>query len=133
DGEYFLRRQTHRPLCQNEDHSYHPRDLYESNPVMKKTVDALIDGTIPCCVSEGRALYDDFLKDNEEFLVLADFEAYLKAQKLVEKVWANKQQWAQMSLVNIAHSERFDADKTIERYASEIWHLDKVEVDAGKA
>lgn len=114
-------------------HSYHPRDLYESDPVMKKTVDALIDGTIPDCVSEGRALYDDFLKDNEEFLVLADFEAYLKAQKLVEKVWANKRQWAQMSLVNIAHSERFDADKTIERYASEIWHLDKVEFDAEKA
>ena len=54
-------------------------------------------------------------------------------QAMKEKVWANKRQWAQMSLVNIAHSERFDADKTIERYASEIWHLDKVEVDAGKA
>lgn len=93
----------------------------------------MIDGTIPGCVIEGRALYDDFLKDNEEFLVLADFEAYLKAQKLVERVWANKQQWAQMSLVNIAYSERFDADKAIERYASEIWHLDKVEVDAVKA
>ncbi|MCD5452284.1 hypothetical protein [Lactobacillus delbrueckii] len=24
-------------------------------------------------------------------------------------------------------------DGTIERYSSEIWHLDKVEVDAGKA
>lgn len=35
---------------------------------MKKTVAALIDGTIPCCVSEGWALYDDFLKDNEEIL-----------------------------------------------------------------
>ena len=95
---------------------------------MKKTVDALIDGTIPGCQSEGRALYDNFLGDNEQFLVLADFEAYLHAQDLAEKVWKNKRQWAQKSLVNIAHSERFDADKTIERYASEIWHLDKVEI-----
>ncbi len=100
---------------------------------MKKAVDALIDGTIPNCAGEGRALYDNFLGDNEQFLVLADFEAYLKAQKEAEKTWANKRQWAQMSLVNIAHSERFDADKTIERYAKEIWHLDPVEIDAEKA
>lgn len=110
-------------------HSYHPRDMYEKDPVMKKTVDALIDGTIPGCQSEGRALYDNFLGDNEQFLVLADFEAYLHAQDLAEKVWKNKRQWAQKSLVNIAHSERFDSDKTIERYASEIWHLDKVEIE----
>ncbi len=114
-------------------HNYHPRDLYESDPVLKKAVDALIDGTIPNCAGEGRALYDNFLGDNEQFLVLADFEAYLKAQKEAEKTWANKRQWAQMSLVNIAHSERFDADKTIERYAKEIWHLDPVEIDAEKA
>lgn len=110
-------------------HNYHPRDMYEKDPVMKKTVDALIDGTIPGCQSEGRALYDNFLGDNEQFLVLADFEAYLHAQDLAEKVWKNKRQWAQKSLVNIAHSERFDSDKTIERYASEIWHLDKVEIE----
>ena len=114
-------------------HNYHPRDLYESDPVLKKAVDALIDGTIPNCAGEGRALYDNFLGDNEQFLVLADFEAYLKAQKEAEKTWANKRQWSQMSLVNIAHSERFDADNTIERYAKEIWHLDPVEIDAEKA
>lgn len=34
-----------------------------------------------------------------------------------------------MSLVNIAHSERFDVDKTIERYAEDIWHLKKLEVE----
>lgn len=114
-------------------YSYKPRELYENDPVMKKTVDALIDGTIPNCYSEGQALYNNFLQDNEQFLVLADFEAYLKAQELVEKTWKNKRQWTQMSLVNIAHSERFDADKTIERYANEIWHLKKVNSDWVKA
>ena len=114
-------------------YSYKPRELYENDPVMKKTVDALIDGTIPNCYSEGQALYNNFLQDNEQFLVLADFEAYLKAQELVEKTWKNKRQWTQMSLVNIAHSERFDADKTIERYANEIWNLKKVNSDWVKA
>lgn len=33
--------------------SYHPRQMYEEDPVMKKAVDALIDGTVPNCSSEG--------------------------------------------------------------------------------
>lgn len=111
------------------EHSYHPREMYENDPVMKKAVDALIDGTIPNCSAEGQALFNNFLGDNEQFLVLADFEAYLKAQAKVEQTWKQKRLWEQMSLVNIAHSERFDVDKTIERYAEDIWHLKKLEVE----
>lgn len=109
------------------ENSYHPRDLYESDATMKKAVDALTDGTIPNCFAEGQALANNFLKDNEQFFVLADFDAYLKAQEQVEQAWKQKRAWNQMSLVNIAHSERFDVDKTIERYAQEIWHLQKVD------
>ena len=111
------------------EHSYHPREMYESDPVMKKTVDALTDGTIPNCFSEGQALANKFLSDNEQFFVLADFADYLKAQEKVEQEWKDKHSWAQMSLVNIAHSERFDVDKTIERYAQDIWHLKKLKVE----
>ncbi len=111
------------------DHSYRPRDMYENDPVMKKVVDALTDGTIPNCSREGQALANNFLQDNEEFLVLADFEAYLKAQAKVEQTWKDRRLWNQMSLINIAHSERFDVDKTIKRYAQDVWHLKKLHVE----
>lgn len=110
-------------------HSYHPVQMYEADPVMKKAVDALTDGTIPNCAREGQALANNFLSDNEQFLVLADFKAYLKAQAAVERTWRQKRLWEQMSLINIAHSERFDVDKTIRRYAREIWHLRPLEVE----
>lgn len=96
---------------------------------MKKGVDALIDGTVPNCSSEGQALVNNFLSDKEQFFVLADFEAYLKAQEKIEQTWAQKRVWQQMSLVNIAHSERFNPDKTIERYAQGIWHLKKLKIE----
>lgn len=110
-------------------HNYQPRQLYENDPVMRKTVDALTDGTIPNCQAEGQALKNNFLTPNEQFLVLADFEAYLKVQDKVEKTWGQKRLWAQMSLINIAHSERFDVDKTIQRYAQDIWQLKKIKMD----
>lgn len=60
---------------------------------IKEAVDALIDGTVPNCSSEGQALVNNFLSDNEQFFVLADFEAYLKAQEKIEQTWAQKRVW----------------------------------------
>lgn len=112
--------------------SYHPRNLYENDAVMKRAVDSLIDGTIPNSNSEGQALFNNFLEDNEQFLVLADFSSYIKIQNKLEQAWAQERLWYQMSLVNIAHSERFDVDKTIKRYAKEIWHLNQLKIEKTK-
>lgn len=111
------------------ENSYHPREMYEADAVMKQVVDALTDGTIPNCFAEGQALANNFLKDNERYFVLADFADYIKIQDKVEQAWKQKRSWEQMCLVNIAHSERFDVDKTIERYAQDIWHLKKLKVE----
>ena len=99
---------------------------------MKRAVDSLIDGTIPNSNSEGQALFNNFLEDNEQFLVLADFSSYIKIQNKLEQAWAQERLWYQMSLVNIAHSERFDVDKTIKRYAKEIWHLNQLKIEKTK-
>lgn len=61
------------------------------------------------------------MSDNEQFFVLADFEAYLKAQEKVEQTWAQKRVWQQMSLVNIGnpHGEVTGRKKNSFLYATE--------------
>lgn len=105
------------------DHSYDPQQVYNQLPVVKSVVDMLIDGTIPACQAEGKALYDSFVQANEPFFVLADLESYLQAQARVETAWQDQEVWAKRSLINIAHAERFDADHTVQLYAQDIWHL----------
>ena len=105
------------------DHSYDPQQVYNQSPVVKSVVDMLIDGTIPACQVEGKALYDSFVQANEPFFVLADLESYLQAQSRVETAWQDQEAWAKRSLINIAHAERFDADHTVQLYAQDIWHL----------
>ena len=105
------------------DHSYDPQQVYNQSPVVKSVVDMLIDGTIPACQAEGKALYDSFVQANEPFFVLADLESYLQAQDRVETAWQDQEAWAKRSLINIAHAERFDADHTVQLYAQDIWHL----------
>lgn len=110
----------------NNDHSYDPSALYNENAVIKSILDMLGNGRVPGCERESRDLYDSFLQHGEPFYVVKDLLPYLNIQDEVEAAWQNKAQWARRSLINIAHSARFSADKTVERYAQDIWGLTPV-------
>ena len=56
-------------------------------------------------------------------MTLADFQDYARAQRDVAAVYQDKQRFARMSLINIARSGLFAADRSISDYAREIWHV----------
>jgi starch phosphorylase len=60
---------------------------------------------------------------NDEYFLLADFRAYVEAQREVERRYADKEYWARMCLVNIAQSGFFSSDRTIQEYANDIWKI----------
>lgn len=107
-------------------HNYHPGEIYHQDKEVAAILDSLINGTFPKAATEGRVLYNNFLQDNEEFFVVKDLKDYLAKQADVEKLWKDKKSWSQKCLVNIAHSEEFDADSTVNQYATKIWHLKKL-------
>ena len=55
-------------------------------------------------------------------MVLADYADYRKAQQKIDTIWTDRKKWNQESLVNIALSGRFAADRAINEYAENIWH-----------
>ena len=50
---------------------------------------------------------------NDEFFVLADFDAYCYAQEKVQARYMDKNRWAKTMLINIAKSGYFSSDRTI--------------------
>jgi starch phosphorylase len=68
-------------------------------------------------------IFDELMYRNDEYFVLADFDAYVEAQKEVERRYLDQDYWAKMCLVNIAKSGFFSSDRTIRQYADEIWHI----------
>ena len=52
--------------------------------------------------------------------------AYISHAMMIEKLYKDKLGWQRMCLMNIANSGKFTSDRTIEQYAKEIWHLEKV-------
>ena len=84
-----------------------------------------MDGTIPNVRNEGSEIYEALITHNDEYFLLEDFASYVAAQEKIDQLYRDKEKWARMSLVNIATSDKFTSDDTIEQYAKEIWNLKK--------
>jgi len=69
-----------------------------------------------------RPLLDNLL-NNDPFCVFADFDDYLNAQDAVNEVWKNRDEWNNMSLLNIARSGFFSSDRSIRDYCDKIWGI----------
>ena len=59
----------------------------------------------------------------DEYMLLADFDSYCAAHQRALSTYADHQRWNQMSLINIARSGIFAADRSIRDYAQDIWHV----------
>ena len=107
----------------NATNSYNSREIYEKNPVVKRVLNMLIDGSISGLEDEGQDIFDSLVKYNDEYYLLKDFDSYINAHKQIDKDFRNRETWNRRALLNIASSGPFSADYTIERYADEIWKL----------
>lgn len=106
-------------------HDYNSRGVYENNPIIRRVVDSFVDGTLPNVRNEGSEIYEALITHNDEYFLLEDFASYVAAQEKIDQLYRDKELWARMSLVNIATSDKFTSDDTIEQYAKEIWNLKK--------
>ena len=113
---------------------YNPRDIYNIDSDIRAVMTQLVDGTYaPGNLDEFRDIYNSLLDGNggrpDMYFILKDFRSYADAQKKVEEAYRDEEGWAKSALINISKSGKFSSDRTIEEYAKEIWHLEKVEVE----
>ena len=90
-------------------------------------MDSLFNG--PWCFNHHdrfRVIFDEIMNSNDQYFILKDFDAYVEAQQKIEKLYKNREKWAEMCLTNIAMSGYFTSDRTIREYVKDIWHLDKI-------
>lgn len=109
--------------------SYRAHDYYWNDSRIRDVMDTFINGFWTGDEYEFRNIYDEIMTKNDEFFVLADFDAYVKAQEEISARYLDRRAWAKSCLVNIAKSGYFSSDRTIEEYANDIWHIEPVKVD----
>ena len=101
---------------------YNPREYYNNNADLRRSLDFIKDGI-------GGKSFDNIyntliMRDN--YMALADFADYCAAHEKAMALYGNRETWNRMSLINIASSGIFSADRAIKDYADGIWHIKPV-------
>ena len=100
---------------------YNPNAVAESDPRLKRVLQRFSSG-----LADGKSYADlvsNLLYGGDQYMLLADFASYVACHDRLYGAAADKQEFARMSLVNIAESGVFAADRAIREYAERIWHI----------
>ncbi len=109
--------------------NYNPRDIYNSNPVIRDALDSLISDEFGEFDEGINEFYHSILDGAswhkpDHYFLLKDFDSYLHT-KLQANADYNQtpDDFARKCLVNIASAGLFSSDRTVRQYADDIWHL----------
>ncbi len=107
--------------------SYNPRDIYNSNPDLRRAIDTLIDGTVETDIdlhNLHRSLLDNVNGETpDRYYLLLDYASYLDAKLRANRDYADRNAFGRKCLMNVASAAKFSSDRTIRQYAEEIWHI----------
>jgi len=106
---------------------YNSVTYYQQNEKLRKIIDFLNKG-INNKSFESISRY--LLGTNnvgDPYMCFADFESYMNVHARTSHLYHNdKNNWNQMSLINIASAGVFSSDRTIKEYAKNIWGLNSI-------
>ncbi len=105
---------------------YSAWDEYYNNPIAHEIMDSLRNGPWVTKPDKFNLIFDEIMNNNDCYFILKDLPSYIEAQRKIEKLYLDRDKWAEMCLINIASSGYFSSDRTINDYVKDIWHLDKI-------
>jgi starch phosphorylase len=118
---FFLFGLTVQEVEQRKREGYRPRALYEANAPLREVLDALSSGEF----SHGdRGLFEPLVNSlltNDDYMLLADYQAYIDCQDRVSAAYRDQDAWTRMSILNVARMGKFSSDRSIRDYCADIW------------
>jgi len=112
------------------DHGYNPYDEVNKNDELRKCLDMISRGEF----SDGdtnlfKPIIDSLLSKGDYFMVLKDYNAYIKCQEEVGRAFRDKDWWDRTSILNSCLSGKFSSDRTIMEYNKDIWKAGPVIIE----
>jgi len=128
EGNFFLFGLTAEEVFALKESGYKPMEYYNSNPALKTAIDRIGSGFF----SNGdRELFQpivDSLLFHDEYLLMADYEAYIDCQEQAEKTYLDEETWTRMAILNVARCSFFSSDRTMKQYCEDIWNVAPVQI-----
>ncbi|ERH63765.1 glycogen phosphorylase [Pantoea dispersa EGD-AAK13] len=106
---------------------YNPRKYYEEDAELHQALTQIASGVFsPQEPGRYRNLFDALVNFGDHYQLLADYRSYVDTQDKVDKLYRQPEEWQRRAALNIANMGYFSADRTIQEYADEIWHISPV-------
>jgi starch phosphorylase len=121
---FFLFGLTADDVLRLKAEGYAPRMFYESNPDLRETIDLLAGGFFSNGDRELFRPLVESLLTRDDYMLLADYQAYVDCQQRVSDAYRDAENWTRMSILNAARVGRFSSDRSIAEYCRDIWHVD---------
>jgi starch phosphorylase len=100
--------------------AYNPRSTYESNPELREAIDLIDSGFFSNGDRELFRPLVESLLNRDDYMLLADYQAYLDCQQRVGAAYRDQKNWTRMSILNSARAGRFSSDRSIREYCRNI-------------
>jgi len=126
---FFLFGLTAAEVEQIKTEGYNPYSYYEKNEELRHVLDRLAMGYFSPSRKDLFKPLVDALLYRDDYMLLADYQAYVDCQARVAEAYKDLEGWTTMSILNVARSGKFSSDRTIKEYCDDIWHVKPVKVE----
>jgi len=108
---------------------YNPHQYYEQDHELHQVLTQIATGVFsPSEPKRYSNLFDSLVNLGDYYQLLADYRSYVDTQDKVDELYQQPEEWTRRALLNIANMGYFSADRTIQEYADEIWHIKPVKL-----
>jgi starch phosphorylase len=91
------------------------------SPMLAEVLEMIETGVFSPGEPQRFAMLTDALRRHDPYMIVADFDAYWTAQRRVDALWQQPDEWAKACIRNIAGMGWFSADRAIGEYARTVW------------
>ena len=100
---------------------YQPQKYVAANPQLKRVIDAIASGQFSGGNTGTFPPLVDNLMTRDQYLLMADFAAYVSAQSEVDALYDKPRAWSERAILNVAGMGEFSSDRTIREYVDRVW------------
>ena len=121
EDNIFIFGLTAEQVATRRKEGYNPVTAIEESPRLKAALEAIASGEFSRGDTGRYKPLLDGLYHNDYFMLAADFDDYLRAQRDVGAAFRDPNRWFRSAVLNTAGMGFFSSDRTIRSYDREIW------------
>ncbi len=131
EDNFFNFGMTAQQVLDLKNRGYNPYDFYNRNDELKNVIALIESGHFSHGDTSLFKPLTDELKFNDQYMLLADYESYVKCQEQVGQAYGNRDEWTKKSIITAARMGHFSSDRSISEYAKDIWQVEPVDIKIG--